>query len=84
MAPEKKDERIDLNNLKQRELLILVANNVERLEERSEKVETCVQDLLIKVNTLETKSKIGGSVWGSIAGLVTAVITIIIEKFINS
>jgi hypothetical protein len=70
-------EFIDLKKLTQRELLILVHNKVEILEKKGEKAEESHEKMLLKVNTLETKSK----VWGGLIGFITAIITIIIERF---
>jgi hypothetical protein len=71
------EDLIDLNKLSQRELLIVVHNKVQGLEKKSEKAEEAHEKMLLKVNTLETKSK----VWGSLGGLITAIIAIIIERF---
>lgn len=73
------EEKIDLKNLKQRELLILVHSKVESLEKKMEHLEQSNQQLLLKVNTMETKSK----VWGSIAGLITFIVSVIIEKILK-
>lgn len=74
------EEKIDLRNLKQRELLILLHSKVESIEKDLDSVKQSNQRLLLKVNTMETTSK----VWGSIAGLVTFIATLIIEKIITS
>lgn len=74
------EERIDLRNLKQRELLILVHSKVEAIEKDLDQVKQSNQQLLLKVNTMETKSK----VWGSLAGLITVIITLIIEKLLTT
>lgn len=74
------EEKIDLTNLKQRELLILVHNKVESIEKELEKVKVSNQELLLKVNTIETKAK----AWGSLAGLVTFAASLIIEKILTT
>jgi hypothetical protein len=72
---ERKD-RIDLNNLSERELLILLAKDQERIKDQCDEMDHKLQDLSLKVNTLETKSKF----WGAVAGFVTAVFVALIEK----
>lgn len=69
------EERIDLRNLKQRELLILLHSKVEDMTKDLDQVKDCNQQLLLKVNTMETKSK----VWGSIAGLASAIATVLLS-----
>lgn len=69
------EEKIDLRNLKQRELLILVHSKVESIEKKTEHLEQSNQQLLLKVNTIETKSK----VWGSLAGIVSALLTVLLS-----
>jgi hypothetical protein len=75
------NELIDLNKLTPRELLILVHNKVVMLEKKSEKAEDAHQEMLMKVNSLETKSKVWGSVSGFVGGILTAIIAVIIERF---
>lgn len=74
------EEKIDLKNLKQRELLILVHSKVESIEKDLDHVKQSSQQLLLKVNTMETKSK----VWGSIAGLIAFIVTLLIEKIVTA
>jgi hypothetical protein len=73
---ETHEDRIDLKNLKQRELLILVHSKVEEMDKKIEKLESSNQSLILKVNTMETKAK----VWGSLGGIITFIISIIVEK----
>lgn len=81
-------EKINLNELTERELLILTAKQVSDLEDHVDCLkkshldmlkshQESHQDMLLKVNTLETKSK----VWGGVAALITTAITLLIEKF---
>lgn len=74
------EEKIDLKNLKQRELLILVHSKVESIEKDLDHVKQSNQQLLLKVNTMETKSK----VWGSIAGFIAFIVTLLIEKIVTA
>lgn len=74
------EEKIDLKNLKQRELLILVHSKVESIEKKTQQLEDSNQRLLLKVNTMETKSK----VWGSIGGLGAFFFSLIAEKLFKS
>lgn len=73
------EEKIDLRNLKQRELLILLHSKVESIEKDLDQVQASNHELLLKVNTMETKSK----VWGSLAGFVTFIVTLLIEKLLT-
>lgn len=72
-------EKINLNELSERELLLLINQRVEHLEDKCEQIDKTNQALMLKVNTIETKSK----VWGSVAGLITFIISIIIEKLLS-
>lgn len=79
------EERIDLRNLKQRELLILVHSKVESIEADLSKVKQCNQELLLKVNTMETKSKIWGSISGALAGaIVTGLLSLLLDQLLKS
>jgi len=73
---EKKEELIDLNRLSQRELLILMHAKVEAIEKTIEQINEREQQMALKVNSLETKSRM----WGSIAGFGSAIIAILIER----
>jgi DeoR/GlpR family transcriptional regulator of sugar metabolism len=70
--------RRDLNKLTERELLILVNYQVQQLEDKMQEQEEQIQTLMIKVNTIEAKAK----VWGSITGLFTGLAAIIGERFL--
>lgn len=74
---DNREEYIDLKKLKQRELLILLHNKVENLEKSNDEIVKSNQQLILKVNTMETKSK----VWGGIAGAFSFVLGLIIEYF---
>lgn len=76
---ELKQEKINLNDLSERELLIVVAKNQERLEQKCGEIEAKQQEFTLKqqqmavdVNTLQTKSSMWGALSGAIAGLMTA------------
>jgi len=83
MAPEKKEDRIDLKNLKQRELLIVVATNQRKLEDQVDKLEQSVNSLTLEVNTLKTKNSMSGRIWGGIMGVGTAILTILLERILT-
>jgi len=75
----KNEELIDLNKLTQRELLILLHQDVKELKEGQKEGKEEIQELKIQVNSLETKSK----VWGGVIGFFTAIGTIFFEKLIK-
>jgi len=72
---EKKEEPIDLNKLSQRELIIVLYRDVKELKDDVKKI----AELELKVNTLETKSR----VWGALTGFFAALGTIIFERSIR-
>ncbi|MGL6123948.1 MAG: hypothetical protein ACRC1W_13255 [Shewanella sp.] len=76
---EERDEPIDLDNLSQRELLIVLARDMRDMKKDVRLLEEGQEEIRLKVNTLETKSKVAGG----IAGFLTGLATILIEKFIN-
>lgn len=76
---EKKDELIDLNKLSQRELLIVMHNDVKDLKKEMHQMGSEMAELKLKVNTLETKSK----VWGSVTGFLSALGTLFLERLLN-
>lgn len=83
MAPEKKEDRIDLKNLKQRELLIVVATNQRKLEDQVDRLEQSVNSLTLEVNTLKTKNSMSSRIWGGIMGIGTAILTIVLERMLT-
>jgi hypothetical protein len=76
---EQEEEPIDLDSLKPRELLIVLAKDVREMKGDMRKMEKSQQDIQLKVNTLETKSKINGGFAGFFAGLLT----ILLERLIR-
>lgn len=73
------EKKIDLHNLTQRELLIVVARDLKQLKRDFEDLQEEHHKMALKVNELETRSKL----WGAIAGFVTAIIATIGERFLN-
>lgn len=69
-----KPEPINLDNLTQRELLIVVAKNQQRLQSEFDEVRKAQDTMALQVNTLETKSRVWGAVSGFVSGLITAVV----------
>jgi hypothetical protein len=76
---EEPEEPIDLDSLKPRELLIVLAKDVREMKSDMRKMEKAKQEIHLKVNTLETKSKVNGGFAGFFAGLAT----IILERLIR-
>lgn len=76
--PEK-EEPIDLKRLSQRELLIVVATKVEELKTQNDELEKGQNRLSLKVNAIETRS----SVWGSVGGFFTALAVVLTERFLK-
>lgn len=76
-------QKINLNELSERELLLLINQRTEALEGKCEKIDETNQQLMLKVNTIETKSETKSKVWGGIAGLITFIISIIVEKLLS-
>jgi len=72
-------EKINLNELSERELLILLNRQVGDLERKCERIDEVNQKLMLKVNTLETKSR----VWGAVAAFITTIITLLLEKILK-
>lgn len=77
---EHKDEPIDLNKLTQRELLILCTRDVQETKAEVKELKKELEDLRLKVNTLETKSKVQGGVVGFFSGLLSGVIGSLISR----
>jgi len=73
------DEKINLQELTQRELLILLHQDVKELKADVAAVQKEQHSVALKVNTIETRSK----VWGAIAGFCTALVAAIGERIIN-
>lgn len=71
---EPEEEPIDLDSLKPRELLIVLAKDVREMKRDMHKMEQAQQEIQLKVNTLETKSKINGGLAGFFAGLATMIL----------
>lgn len=63
------DKYIDLNKLTQRELLIMVHNDVKALKGDVKELKDDSIKTKIKVNTLETRSKLWGALMGFLSGL---------------
>lgn len=72
-------EKIDLNKLTQRELLVITHNKVADLAERFEAIEVSNSAQDVKIAVIETKVKTWGSLWGAISGGVVGIITSIIK-----
>jgi hypothetical protein len=79
MAEEKEEEFIDLDKLKPRELLIMLARDVKDLKVEASKAQTERHDIAIRMNTIETKNK----VWAGIVGFFTALGVAALERLIN-
>lgn len=69
-------ELIDLNKLTQRELLILVATDVRELKVEVEEIKKREAAMALKVNELETRSK----VWAGVVGFFAAIVTVLVER----
>lgn len=78
MAEDKKEDLIDLDKLSQRELLIICARDVKELKSELATVKSEQHNMALKVNTMETKSK----VWGSVAGFITGLLAVAGEKLL--
>lgn len=76
---EERKELIDLNKLSERELLILLNHKVQGLDERVEHMEDGQQEMALKINSMESKSK----VWAGIVGFFTGLFALILERLIN-
>jgi len=84
-------EPIDLNKLTARELLIVVATKQEDMErnwmayqeeqrQEHKDVKEELHDMSLKVNTLETKSKVWGGVGGFVSGMISGIIAAFVAK----
>lgn len=74
------EELIDLNKMTQRDLLIRLHENVKDLKQDMKDTKASQQKMELKVNSLETRSK----VWGSVSGFFAAIGTVIVEAlFVN-
>lgn len=78
MSPQKKEEQIDLSKLTQRELLILLNRDVEDIKNELQSIQRNEAKIMLKVNTIEVK----GRVWGSLAGFVGAIVAVISERIL--
>ncbi|MBN2814974.1 MAG: hypothetical protein JXQ80_12905 [Bacteroidales bacterium] len=72
-------EKIDLNKLTQRELLIITHNKVADLSERFSNIETDQDNQRERLVAVETTVKTRGGIWGAIAGAIIAAISSIIK-----
>jgi hypothetical protein len=75
-----KDDKINLDELSQRELLILLHNNVKDLKDDVKEMKVREAEMALKINSLEAKSKVWGSIGGGVVGFFTAGITLFIER----
>lgn len=73
------DAKINLNELTQRELLILTAKQQQELKAEVEELKKGQQHIALDVNSLKTRARISGGVMGFITGLGT----VLIERLIN-
>jgi hypothetical protein len=74
------NDKIDLNQLSQRELLILTVKEVRDLRKEVEQMQNDQHLMALKVNALETTSKVAGGVAGLLAGLVSAIIATLFSR----
>lgn len=75
-----KEEPIDLNKLSQRELLIINTKDLKELKQEMKDMQECQQEMKIKMNTIETRGKVWGGVFGFFAGLGTILAEIFIRR----
>ena len=71
---DEKEDVIDLNKLSQRELLILIYHDVKELKKEVNGIKDREITMALKVNELETKSKLTGGIVGFFSGLISGVI----------
>lgn len=70
------EEKIDLNKLTARELLIVVHNDVKELKGEMKTVKDAQHQTELKVNGIETRNK----VWAGIIGFITGIAGIFAAK----
>ncbi len=70
------EERIDLNKLSHRELLIMLHSNVKEMKDDMKDVTKRQHDQEVKVSNIETRNK----VWAGVMGFFTALASIFIER----
>lgn len=78
MTSHKKEDYIDLTKLSQRELLLLMRQEIQGIKEDVHQVQAAEQKIMLKVNTLEVKSR----VWGSVGGFISGIAAIIGERLL--
>ncbi len=71
---QSEEKLIDLTKLSQRELLIVLANDVRELKDELKEVKQEQHKMALQVNTLKTQSKMAGGIVGFISGLVSGII----------
>ncbi|MBS1641553.1 MAG: hypothetical protein JSR11_03660 [Bacteroidetes bacterium] len=76
-------EGIDLNKLKERELLILVYKKVENLEETSKEQTGKQIQTDIQMAILKTKIQMSSAIIGFVTGLFSSVVVIVIAEIIK-
>ncbi len=76
----RREETINLNNLTQKELLILLNEKVENLESDIKMKSQIDLDLQLRVNTLETKFK----QWAFMGAAVVTILFKIAEKILQT
>lgn len=76
------EQDIDLNNLSQRELLILLLRRVDILEKKVEMIGTENTQMKIEQAVFKTKLQFGSALIGFAAGLLSSVIVMFLAKFI--
>ena len=72
------DEKIDLKNLSQKELLILLNEKVEKLEEDTKARSNQDVNLLLRVNALEIKLQL----WAVLGASLVTIIFKVVEKLL--
>ncbi len=79
MTPQKQNEYIDMNKLTQRELLILLNNQVKNLDKKVEEISETQKQSIERITEVESKIKVQSAVWGAVSGIFTGIVFLIIK-----
>ena len=74
------NDTINLNELTERELLIMLNSKVEELDTKVDRITTQEVENRVKIATIETRAKVLGSIYGVIFSTVISIFSQLLKK----